>query len=194
VCLARSGTVGEGGSAASRAAAAEGIDGEGAPVDDGRQEAVRELSGSEAKLARVLSWAERLWRGGLTAGLGSPAFCGWRRRSGTSEQGNGKIAKGLARRGSCSAVARERRRAGVLYRAGHGGGEVAAGGWICGAWHGMEGTMRRAIAVRSFSATRGRSAQAGGGLRPALSGRRRCTGGQRKQEGRQEVEEGWIYL
>ena len=104
------------------------------------------------------------------AGLGSPAFCGWRRRSGTSEQGNGKIAKGLARRGSCSAVARERRRAGVLYRAGHGGGEVAAGGWICGAWHGMEGTMRRAIAVRSFSATRGRSAQAGGGLRPALSG------------------------
>ena len=71
MCLARSGTVGEGGSAASRAAAAEGIDGEGAPVDDGRQEAVRELSGSEAKLARVLSWAERLWRGGLTAGLGS---------------------------------------------------------------------------------------------------------------------------
>ena len=30
--------------------------------------------------------------------------------------------------------------------------------------------------------------------RPALSGGRRYTGGQRKQEGRQEVEEGWIYL
>ena len=57
--------------------AAEGIDGEGAPVDDGRREAVRELSGSEAKLAGVSSWAERLWRGGSTAGLGSPAFCGW---------------------------------------------------------------------------------------------------------------------
>ena len=35
--------------------AAEGIDGEGAPVDDGRREAVRELSGSEAKLAGVSS-------------------------------------------------------------------------------------------------------------------------------------------
>ena len=140
------------------------------------------------------SWADRLWRGGSTAGLGSPAFCGWRWRSGASERGNGKRAKGLARGCSCSAAARERRRAGVLYRAGHGGGEVAAGGWIWGAWHGMEGTARRAIAVRSFSATRGRSAQAGGGLRPALSGGRRCAGGQRKQEGRQEVEEGWIYL
>ena len=64
------------------------------------------------------------------AGLGSPPFCGWRRRSGASKRGNGKRAKGLARGGSCSAAARERRRAGVLYRAGHGGGEVAAGGWI----------------------------------------------------------------
>ena len=35
--------------------AAEGIDGEGAPVDDGRREAVRELIGSEAKLAGVSS-------------------------------------------------------------------------------------------------------------------------------------------
>ena len=128
------------------------------------------------------------------AGLGAPAFCGWRRRFGASERGNSKRAKGLARRSSYSAAARERRRAGVLYRAGHGGGEVAVGGWIWGAWHRMEGTTRRAIAVRSFSATRGRSAQAGGGLRSALSGWRRCAGGQRKQEGRQEVEEGWIYL
>ena len=51
----------------SRAAAAEGIDGEGAPVDNGRREAVRELSGSEAKLAGVSSWAERLWRGASMA-------------------------------------------------------------------------------------------------------------------------------
>jgi len=72
---------------------------------------------------------------------GGPGFAGvlwmatafWGVRAGKWQK-----SKGISTRGSCSAAARERRRAGVLYRAGHGGGEVAAGGCFWGVWHGWK--------------------------------------------------------
>ena len=66
MCLAGSGTVGAGGSAASRAAAAEENGGEGAPVGSGRGGEVYELREDVAELMVGVARAERVWNGGST--------------------------------------------------------------------------------------------------------------------------------
>ena len=66
MCLAGSGTVGGGGFAASRAAAAEENSGEGAPVGSGRGGEVFELREDEAELMVESGRAERVWNGGST--------------------------------------------------------------------------------------------------------------------------------
>ena len=69
-------TAGRRSSTASSGGSEYGIDGNGAPVVDKRQEAVSELRESEAKLLAGSAWAERVWRGGATVSSSSPA-CGW---------------------------------------------------------------------------------------------------------------------
>ena len=66
MCLAGSGTVGGGRSAASRAAAKEENGGEGAPVGSGRGGEVCELREDEAELLVESARVERVWNGGST--------------------------------------------------------------------------------------------------------------------------------
>ena len=74
--VARREMVGGGRSTADRVAAAEGIDGGGAPVSSGRGEVVCELHEVEAKLMVGSAWAEEGCSGGFTAASSLPAF-GW---------------------------------------------------------------------------------------------------------------------
>ena len=87
-----------------------------------------------------------------------------RRCSGAWKRGKGERALGLACWGTCSAHAREKSVSGVLQRASHDGGEVAAGGRFC-----SRGTERRAPArgkraVETVGRNEWVPAQAGGGL------------------------------
>ena len=66
MCLAGSGTVGGGGSIASRAATAEENGGEGASVGSGRGGVVCELREDKAELEMGSVRAERVWNGGST--------------------------------------------------------------------------------------------------------------------------------
>ena len=66
--------VGGGRSTAYRVAAAEGIDGGGAPVGFGRREVARELREVEAKLMVGSARAEEGCSGGFTAASSLPAF------------------------------------------------------------------------------------------------------------------------
>ena len=88
---------GEGGARASMASSGCWSSGHGggvAPVKIGRGRGVCELREVEAKLLAGSLGAERVWNGGFTAGLSSPAFSGrwwcsgmWRRRKSVGTRG-----------------------------------------------------------------------------------------------------------
>jgi len=186
--------VGYGGSTEEGGRRRRGLDGEGVPVVEGGREGAGKLRGVTVVLARGSEWAEELQRGGSTAVSSSPAFkVERRRRSELWERGNGKITRGLACGGICSAVARARGGQRLLPRACHRGGEVAAAraalrsvgargttGGGTARWQG-----RRGVSGRCVEATRSRRWRG----EVALHGGRAAHGSGGEQAGKQAGEE-----
>ena len=136
---------------------------------DWRQGEAGELRGPKVELARGSRGSEKVWSGGFTAASSSPEFGRWQWCSGVSGRGFDEEARETESGGSAGAAARERRGAGVLPWAGHGGGEVAA------VWGlGVRGRDGEAPARGEKGGEElGRDAwvprRAGGGLRPSTA-------------------------
>ena len=141
---------------------------------DWREERVGELRGVEAKLDVGPIWAERLWNGGATAALSSPAFggaaaavCGvW---AGKERESEGK----RSRRAPWFWCAREKGAAGSVLagprRRRGGSREEVLGGVAC--MHQASGAAW--VATGTFQATCGGQRNARGGPGATQSGGRR---------------------